>query len=166
VNTTVIEKAAGFGEREMISFVKSGEMKRHEVYALIEKLALDRRRDGETRASAVTRFITKDPLGMDLFQVQKAMPGKDVVIEHETEVRKDIRAGTDAEADALNTWNALLAGIMRGSPHMTRTQAHDEAMKDPRARKIWEAVKRRDLAKSYRGLGVYSEAEIAKIVSG
>jgi hypothetical protein len=166
MNTIDIEKIAAMPANLMVAFVKTSTMKRHEVYELIDKLAQDRREPGQSSHSAFAKFITRDPLGMELYQINKLLPGSDIDASaiakaREVEVRKD----DDAAPDPLDTWNALLDGVRRANPRLNRSQAHDQALKDPQAQKIWQAVKQRDLAKSYRGLGTYSEAEISKIIS-
>jgi hypothetical protein len=171
---TTLRKVLAASDREIVTITKAAienkELSRAELYQVLRDRALAKRRDNETEAQAFARSFTgmvpRDPAGAELFGLQKSMIGRDIEPAKEIEISKDVRQGTDAEADALNTWNALIDGFRRANPKLTRTQAHDEAMKDPRAQKIWQAVKRRDLAKSYRGLGTYSEVEIAKIVSG
>jgi hypothetical protein len=167
VNTT-IEKAAALPERDMIALVKGGTMKRSEAYELLDHLAQARRRDGESRASAFTRFVTKDELGRDLLAVQKSMPGSDidpnVVAKSQARRDVDIRKDGDGDADPLDHWNALIDGIRRGNPRITRSAAHDEALKTDGGRKLWAQVKARDLRKQFALQGVpMTDEQINKI---
>jgi predicted P-loop ATPase len=73
----VISKAMQMNEREMIAFAKSDGINKQELGVLIDDMAQSKRRDGESREQAFSRFITENPTGVDLFKIHQAAPGRD-----------------------------------------------------------------------------------------
>jgi hypothetical protein len=159
MNTTIIEKVAALPPRLMVAFVKTSTMKRHEIYQLICALAEDRREPGQSSHSAFAKFITRDPLGMDLYQINKSMPGSDVdASAFKSEARRDVdirkNGGTEAE---LNRKAAeLMSAVSKDAKAkpLTFAQAFTKVYTDPT---------NRDLVGRYKD---EQQARLARIAAG
>jgi hypothetical protein len=68
----VIQKAQQMPERQMIVFCKTDAISKQELSVLIDDLAQAKRERGESREQAFSKFITRDPLGRDLFAIHQA----------------------------------------------------------------------------------------------
>jgi hypothetical protein len=168
----VIEKAARMPERQLVEFAKTDSISKAELGVLIADKAEARRRDGESREQAYTRFICSDPLGRDLFAIHQAARGPDwhqqAAIEKHHPVSKReapptselpssvIKSAKDAEVAAeLKKFNRSPAQALediareyakRGK--ITKDAAYSEIMKSDLGRRLLELDKRMTLAKA------------------
>jgi hypothetical protein len=73
----VIQKAAQMPERQLVEFCKSDQVSKAQLGVLIADKAEARRRDGESREQAFTRYICSDPTGIQLFAIHQQASGPD-----------------------------------------------------------------------------------------
>jgi hypothetical protein len=157
--SSIIQKAAALPEREMIALVKSGEMKRFEVYELIDQLAQDRRQPGQGRHSAFARFVMKDELGRGLLSIQKNMPGSDVdpsAFKSEARRDVDIRKDGGTEAELNRKAAELMSAVSKDAKAkpLSFAQAFTKVYTDPA---------NRDLVSRYTD---EQQARLARIAAG
>ena len=61
--------------REIVALLKAVILTRLEIFEIISALAQRQRYPGESQDHAFTRFVTRDPHGIELNQLMHAMPG-------------------------------------------------------------------------------------------
>jgi hypothetical protein len=158
MNTAIdIEKVAALPPAALPAFAKT--MARHEVFALLQKLAEARREPGQSSHSAFAAFVTKTELGRELLEVNKGMPGSDVdpsTFKSEARRDVDIRKDGGTEAELNGKAAELMSAVSkdaRAKP-LTFAQAFTKVYTDPT---------NRDLVGRYKD---EQQARLARIAAG
>ena len=147
MNTDTISKAARLPERELIAFAKSGALTKSETYELIDRLAQEQRTRGETREIAITKYMTEDPCGRELYAAYRTLP----VAKTAPRIVAADAAKPAGDDDALTQLRAL-AEQFRQTPAgkgMTREQAVAHVADTPEGRPLLDASKNANLQKQF-----------------
>jgi hypothetical protein len=80
MNDILMKVVAASTPREVIALVKTVILTRLETFEIISALAQRQRYPGENPERAFTRFVTRDPDGIELNQLLRAMPGSKAIV--------------------------------------------------------------------------------------
>jgi len=72
-----IQKALQMSASALLAFARTNTLSRAELAVVIDDLAAARRAPGRTRKQAYDEFVTRNPLGIELYQVFAAMAGSE-----------------------------------------------------------------------------------------
>ena len=86
--------------REIVALLKAVILTRLEIFEIISALAQRQRYPGESAERAFTRFVMRDPDGIELNQLMHAMPGSKATI---TEFARSSQTKSGEEPGNLNT---------------------------------------------------------------
>jgi hypothetical protein len=113
-----------------LNLAKRGGLSKSELYARMQSIAEEHRGPGESTAQSFVRFIATDE-GRELFQIQKAMAGSDIV-----------PASVVAKSDlGASEWSNLVAAMKRAYNY-TESQAIDACLKTEAGQYAFRKTKR------------------------